>query len=78
MIALGVLKDAQRKVDVQTGVRRKINCFFSEKGATAYQQMVAAVAPFHRPEEGFEVKTFHGEFVDASAKSGNSSATPFR
>ena len=27
--------------------------------------MVAAVAPFHRPDEGFEVKTFHGEFVDA-------------
>ena len=49
----------------QTGVRRKIRCFFSEKNATAYQQMVAAVAPFHRPDEGFEVKTFHGEFVDA-------------
>jgi len=65
MIAIGVLKDAQDKVAVQTGVRRKVKCFFSEKGATAYRQMNAAVAPFNRPEKGFEVKTFHGEFVDA-------------
>ena len=65
MIALGVLKEAQRIVHEQTRVRRKIRCFFSEKSAAAYQQMVAAVAPFHRPDEGFEVKTFHGEFVDA-------------
>ena len=35
------------------------------RAAAAYLQMVAAVAPFHRPDEGFEVKTFHGEFVDA-------------
>ena len=65
MIALGVLKEAQRIIHEQTGVRRKIRCFFSEKGATAYHHMVAAVAPFHRPDEGLEVKTFHGEFVDA-------------
>jgi three-Cys-motif partner protein len=65
MIALGVLKEAQRVIHEQTGVRRRIRCFFSEKNAKAYAQMVAAVAPFHRPEEGFEVKTFPGEFVDA-------------
>lgn len=65
MIALGVLKEAQRIIHEQTGDRRNVRCFFSEKSATAYQQMVAAVTPFHRPHEGFEVKTFRGEFVDA-------------
>jgi three-Cys-motif partner protein len=65
MIALGVLKEAQRTIYEQTRVRRKIRCFFSEKSAAAYQQMVAAVAPFHGPGEGFEVMTFQGEFVDA-------------
>ena len=64
MIAIGVLKDAQDKVAAQTGVRRKVRCFFSEKDAKAYEQMSAAVAPFNHPAEGFEIKTFHGEFVD--------------
>ena len=50
MIALGVLKEAQRIIYEQTLVRRKIRCFFSEKNAAAYQQMVDAVSPFHRPE----------------------------
>lgn len=65
MIALGVLREAQRTVHEKTGVKHRIRCFFSEKSATAYRQMVAAVALFHRPQEGFEVKTFHGDFVDA-------------
>jgi three-Cys-motif partner protein len=65
MIALAVLKEAQRIIREQTGAKRKIRCFFSEKNADAYQQMVVAVAPFHRPNDGFEVKTFRGEFVDA-------------
>lgn len=65
MIAIGVLKDAQDKVAAQTGVRRKVKCFFSEKDAKVYEQMSVAVAPFNRPAEGFEIKTFHGEFVDA-------------
>jgi three-Cys-motif partner protein len=65
MIALGVLKEAQRIIYEQTLVRRKIRCFFSEKSAAAYQQMVDAVSPFHRPGDGFEVMTFNGEFVDA-------------
>jgi three-Cys-motif partner protein len=64
-IALGVLKDAQAKIAAQTGVRRTVRCFFSEKDPKAYEQMAAAVAPFHRPTEGFEVATFRGEFVDA-------------
>jgi three-Cys-motif partner protein len=65
MIAIGVLRDAQGKVAAQTGIRRKVKCFFSEKDAKAYQQMAAAVASFNRPDEGFEIRTFHGEFVDA-------------
>jgi three-Cys-motif partner protein len=65
MIAIGVLKDAQTKVADQTGVRRNVKCFFSEKDADAYGQMAAAVASFNRPDDGFEIRTFHGEFVDA-------------
>jgi three-Cys-motif partner protein len=65
MIAIQVLKEAQRKIEEQTGVRRKIKCFFTEKDAVAYRQMAAAVALFNRPGEGFEIKTSHGEFVDA-------------
>ena len=45
MIALEVLKEAQRIIYEQTRVRRKVRCFFSEKSAAAYQQMVATVAP---------------------------------
>ena len=65
MIAISVLKDAQDKVAAQTRVRRKIRCFFSEKDAKSYAQMVSAVTPFNRPDEGFEIETLHGEFVDA-------------
>jgi three-Cys-motif partner protein len=65
MIAIGVLKDAQQKIKDQTGTRRTIKCFFSEKNAKAYEQMVAAVSPFHQPSEKFEIRTFQGEFVDA-------------
>lgn len=65
MIALGVLREAQRIVSEQIGVRRRIRCFFSEKNAAAYQQMNAAVTPFHRPNDDFEVKTFFGDFVNA-------------
>lgn len=65
MIAIGVLKDAQRLVRVQTGKQRKIKCYFSEKDPDAYRQMVAAVADFNSPADGFEIRTFRGEFVDA-------------
>lgn len=65
MIALKVLKDAQQRIYDDTGQRRRIRCFFSEKDKEAYAQLSAAVAPFHDPASGFEVKTFHGEFVDA-------------
>jgi three-Cys-motif partner protein len=67
MIAVGVLKEAQRIIEEQTGVRRRIKCFFSEKAPAAFRQMAAAVAPFNRPDEGFEIRTYQGEFVDAVA-----------
>jgi len=65
MIAIKVLKDAQAKVADQSGVRRQIKCFFSEKDATAYEQMAAAVAPFSSLDEDFRIRTFRGEFVNA-------------
>ena len=64
IIALRVLQDAQEHF-AGRGIRRRIRCFFSESDATAYAQMKAAVAPFHRPTEYFEVRTFHGRFEDA-------------
>jgi len=65
MIAIKVLRDAQEKVAVSTGVRRKIKCFFAERDLRSYQQMAAAVAEFNNPDNGFELKTFHGDFVNA-------------
>jgi three-Cys-motif partner protein len=64
IIALRVLQDAQKKL-VERGVRRRIRCFLSETDATAYAQLKGAVAPFHKPAEGFEVRTYHGKFEDA-------------
>jgi three-Cys-motif partner protein len=64
IIALNVLKDAQTQMAAR-GIHRRIRCFFSETSAAAYAQLKAAVTPFHKPTEGFEVKTFHGQFEDA-------------
>ncbi|HJT42372.1 MAG TPA: three-Cys-motif partner protein TcmP [Rhizomicrobium sp.] len=64
IIALNVLKDAQAQLAAR-GKRHRIRCFFSEADAAAYKQLAAAVAPFHKPAEGFEVKTYHGRFEDA-------------
>ena len=68
MIAIRVLKDAQSRVQQNTGVRRKIRCFFSEKDLTAYTQLTAAVRPQNDPVAGIEIQTFHGEFVAAVPK----------
>jgi three-Cys-motif partner protein len=65
MIAISVLIDAQQKIQTQTGRRSKIRCFFSENNRQAYAKLAAAIAPFHRPEEEFEVKAYCGEFEDA-------------
>lgn len=65
MIAISVLKDAQQKIQLQTGRRPKICCFFSENNRQAYAKLATAIAPFHKPEEDFEIKTYCGEFENA-------------
>ncbi|MDH6260709.1 three-Cys-motif partner protein TcmP [Bradyrhizobium sp. BR13661] len=65
MIAIHVLKDAQSQVLARTGKRRRIRCFFSEKDAKAYSLLESAVVEFHKPEDGFEIKTHEGKFEDA-------------
>ncbi len=67
MIAITVLQDAQKHILDRTGIRRRIKCFFSESDSEAYAQLKGAVAEFHRPQEGFEIKTFEGKFEDAVA-----------
>jgi three-Cys-motif partner protein len=65
MIAISVLKDAQQKIQLQTERRPKISCFFSENNRQAYTKLAAAIAPFHKPEENFEIETYFGEFENA-------------
>jgi three-Cys-motif partner protein len=65
MIAIEVLRDAQRKVLAKTRVRRRIRCFLSERNPEAFAKLTAAVAPFNKPEEDFEIRTFGGDFEDA-------------
>jgi three-Cys-motif partner protein len=52
MIAINVLKDAQQKI--QTQRRSNIRCFFSENNRQAFTRLATAIAPFHKPHEGFE------------------------
>lgn len=63
MIAISVLQDVQKQILKRH--RRQIRCFFSESNAEAFAQLHEAVAPFHKPEEGFEIKTYRGKFEDA-------------
>jgi three-Cys-motif partner protein len=65
MIAIEVLRDAQKRMAAQTGRRCTVKCFFAENDAKAYPQLQSAVAPHHRPEDGFEVKTYFGDFENA-------------
>ncbi|GEM_PF-3990756 len=65
MIAISVLKDAQRQIFDQTGRRPKVRCFFSEKSRAAFTRLNAAVAQHNRPQDNFEIKTFFGNFEDA-------------
>jgi three-Cys-motif partner protein len=67
-IALDVLRNAQRRVLKFKGERRRVRCFFSEIDPVAYAQLDAAVRPYHRPAEDFEVRTFCGRFEDAVAE----------
>lgn len=65
MIAISVLKDAQRRIFERDHVRRRIHCFFSENDPESFAQLQAAVSRFNTPEEDFEIKTYYGEFADA-------------
>jgi three-Cys-motif partner protein len=78
MIAISVLQDAQRRVLELHGVRRRIRCFFSETDPEAFAQLQKAVAPFHKPQEGFEIKTYHGKFEDAVSEIQTFSGDAFR
>ena len=65
MIAIDVLRDAQHQILVQTGRRPTIRCFFSENNSEAFAKLTAAVAPFNKPDEGFEIRTYYGDFENA-------------
>jgi three-Cys-motif partner protein len=65
MIAIDVLRDAQRRIIEQTSSRPRIGRFFSENDPKVFAQLAAAVSQFHRPDEGFEIKTYCGDFEDA-------------
>ena len=65
MIAISVLRDAQRRYRERTGVIRRIRCFFSEADPGTFAQLERAVARFHKPAEDFEIKTYCGLFEDA-------------
>jgi three-Cys-motif partner protein len=65
MIAIAVLQDAQKQYQDRTGVSRRIRCFFSETNPESFAQLEQAVVPFHKPQEGFEIKTYFGKFEDA-------------
>jgi three-Cys-motif partner protein len=68
MIAISVLRDAQKQIQERNGNRRRIRCFFSESSAEAFAQLQEAVASFHKPQDGFEIKTYCGKFEDAVAE----------
>jgi three-Cys-motif partner protein len=65
MIAITVLRDAQKKIFERSGKQRRIRCFFSETNVEAFTQLEAAAVPFHKPEEMFEIRTYRGKFENA-------------
>jgi three-Cys-motif partner protein len=67
MIAIDVLRDAQRRVQQQTGKRPKVRCFLVENNRKAYAQLSSAVAPLNKPQDDFEIRTHCGDFEDMIA-----------
>jgi three-Cys-motif partner protein len=65
MIAISVLKDAQKKILENTGAKRRIRCFFSESNPDAFKELERVVAQFRQTDDGFEIKTYLGQFEDA-------------
>jgi len=68
MIAIEVLKGVQARMTELHGTCRRIRCFFSELDPNSYTHLCAAVAPYHRPAELFEITTRPGQFEDAIAE----------
>jgi len=64
MIAIRVLEDVQERITELCGQRKVIRCFFVEENAAAYAKLAATVAPHHKPESGFHIKTCQGRFQD--------------
>jgi hypothetical protein len=64
MIAIAVLRDAQKIIFDRYSCQRRIRCFFSDSNAGAIAQLRAAVAPCHL-DQRFEIKIYHGKFEDA-------------
>ena len=67
MIAISVLKDAQRRIFETTHKLKRIRCFFCETDGKAFAHLEKAVTSFHEPSNGFEVKLHHGKFEEAVA-----------
>lgn len=65
MIAISVLLDAQKQYFDRTGVHRNIRCFFSENDPKAFAQLRQAVTSYDKPERGFQIRTYCGNFEDA-------------
>jgi three-Cys-motif partner protein len=68
MIAIDVLRDAQKQITDRQGLRRRIKCFFSESDPEAYAHLERAVTQYHQPENGFEIRTYRGKFEDATSE----------
>ncbi len=65
MIAIRTLTEVQEKLHRDRGVRRNIRCFFSEDDPGTFAKLERSVRQFHKPDNGFVVKTFSGRFEDA-------------
>jgi three-Cys-motif partner protein len=64
MIAIGVLKDAQRRLRAR-GMNRKIRSFLCERDPGSFQKLQAAVRSHDQLTDDFFVRAFNGEFIDA-------------
>ena len=68
MISISTLLDVQEQIRTRAEPGRtnpKIRCFFSESDSETFRKLESAVNRFHRPDAGFEVKTYFGKFEDA-------------
>ncbi len=64
MIAIKALQQAQADLRAE-GINRRVKLFLCERDAEAFGQLQAAVTPYHKPADGFEIHTYGGAFEDA-------------